>query len=216
MNQTETFNMDLPHSKHLNLEPLSKIFSKTSTTYKFHWFLAILESIEEENFIPTKEVLFIKMYGMAVSSDYFHLSFGSQDKIQENSFEMFEQMDLPQDVSRSEFEKALIEFWGYDTAKLIFHFDKSVPHWFLSPWFSKKNKAQIYLGSQASGNTALYSLYNEFIEINPLWKNYLKQNLQFLRNFCYGALAAYLQKKNPDTEMAQINWSESTEEISMN
>lgn len=204
--------MVLPHSPTLKIQPLSKVFKKTSTTYKFHWFLAILETVDEGNFTPKKETLFIKMYGLVISSNYFHHSFGSQDKIHENSINIFYKREIPEDASRKDFEAALNEFWDYETGKLLFHFDKSVPHWFLSPWIDNKNKSEIYKKSQIFENDCLYSLGKDCIEINPLWKDYLKNNNSLLKSFAYKALAEYLQKKNPQFEIYSSEVSENKDE----
>jgi hypothetical protein len=43
----------------------------------------------------------------------------------------------------------------------------------------------------------LYALYDEKIEINPAWINYLTLNAKLLKDFCYWNLSLFLQSKNP-------------------
>jgi 5-methylcytosine-specific restriction endonuclease McrA len=44
----------------------------------------------------------------------------------------------------------------------------------------------------------LYGLYDDFIQINPIWINYLVENSKILKDFCYWNLSLYLQKRNPN------------------
>jgi len=39
---------------------------------------------------------------------------------------------------------------------------------------------------------------DDSIEINPVWKSYLKDNTRVLKDFCYWNLALFLQAKNPN------------------
>jgi hypothetical protein len=41
-------------------------------------------------------------------------------------------------------------------------------------------------------------LHNNFIEINPIWINYLKSNAKILKDFCYWNLSLFLQTRNPN------------------
>ena len=41
--------MILPSSDNLPVNKLASVFSNTSATYKFYWFLAIIELVEEGN-----------------------------------------------------------------------------------------------------------------------------------------------------------------------
>ncbi len=90
------------------------------------------------------------------------------------------------------------------TNKLLWHFDRNVPHWFLSPWFPKFGgetdawrERRIYEASQIFEADCLYALGDKAIEINPDWEDYLVSNSLALRNFCLHNLAFFLQKRNP-------------------
>jgi hypothetical protein len=91
------------------------------------------------------------------------------------------------------------------TKNVLSHFDKNVPHWFLSPWFPKlknesdnQQKNRIYENSQKFENHTLYSLYKNEIIINPAWTDYLKINAKLIKDFCYWNLALFLQSRNPN------------------
>src|SRR5690606_24578575 len=92
-----------------------------------------------------------------------------------------------------------------DTEKLLWHFNKNVPHWFLSPWFPKienetdsMREKRIYSESQRFESKSMYALHQDYIEINPYWVNYLISNARVLKDFCFWNLALFLQSKNPN------------------
>ena len=74
--------MNLPHDLKVSVSKLSSCFRNTSATYKYYWLLAIIESIEAgKDEIPKKE-LFARMIANAwFTVNYFHVSFGMQDKL---------------------------------------------------------------------------------------------------------------------------------------
>ena len=74
----------LPFSSNINNSALSSVFNNTSATYKFYWFLAIIEEIEQGKKEIEKKRLFSRMVANAwYPINYFKVSFGSQDNISE-------------------------------------------------------------------------------------------------------------------------------------
>src|SRR5699024_7616092 len=63
------------------------------------------------------------------------------------------------------------------------HFDKQVPHRFLSPWYVRKNKREVYELSQAEIESPIYKLYNDKIVIPPAWYNYLQKHIRILLTY---------------------------------
>ncbi len=45
---------------------------------------------------------------------------------------------------------------------------------------------------------SLYALYDNHIEINPKWIEYLENNTKMLKDYCHWNLEIYLQAKNPN------------------
>ncbi|WP_426326781.1 HNH endonuclease domain-containing protein [Pedobacter sp. R-06] len=86
------------------------------------------------------------------------------------------------------------------TQKLLWHFDKQVPHRFLSPWFPSiaENRNATYKVSQTFENNCLYAVDQTHITINPIWIDYLSRNAGILKSFCYWKLSLYFQKHNPN------------------
>ena len=198
--------MYLPLNKKLSTELLASCFNSTSATYKFYWLLAIVEEVEHNANTISKHRLFTKMVTNAwYTVNYFKLSFGKQDLIHKavENIKDFEQLTI--DEKRETLNTKIENSLNINSRRELNHFDKNVPHWFLTPWFSKlsgetdsQQKNRIYECSQNFENNCLYALYKTEIIINPDWVNYLKTNAKLLKDFCYWNLAIFLQTRNPN------------------
>ena len=191
--------MSLPFSSELPVNLLAACFNKTSATYKFYWLISIIQLIEEGKINIPKVDLFSRMISNAwYTVNYFHVSFGKQDLIQDAIKSVREIENIYIDENQKSVFEILSSTKNQNTLKKIWHFDKNVPHWFLSPWFPGKNKADIYNASQSFSEKCLYALHYNAIEINPEWRNYLTANAKVLKDFCYWNLSLFLQSKNPN------------------
>ena len=189
----------LPQYRTLPIQKLAQVFNNTSATYKFYWFLAILDSVESGKREIEKIDLFTKMLSHPwYTVNFFKLSFGSQDKIQ-SSIEVVQDIEnLPITLKKTEIEEKLRHSNHTETQQKLFHFDKNVPHWFLSPWYKKKNKQEIYSLSRESYNSPPYALYDKQILIDPSWYEYFQNHAKLLKEFCYWNLSLFLQSRNPN------------------
>ena len=191
--------MQLPKSSNLPVNLLAACFNNTSSTYKYYWLLSILQEVEIGNRVILKEKLFARMISNAwFTVNYFHVSFGKQDLIQDTIRFINEFEEIPVDEKLNSVFLKLTTTQNRVVKKQLWHFNRNVPHWFLSPWFPGKNRTEIYHSSITLRNNCLYALYDERIEINPLWLSYLSSNLRVLKDFCYWNLSLFLQGKNPN------------------
>lgn len=192
--------MNLPFSESLSVQKLASVFSSTSATYKFYWFLAVLELVEEGNTTILKRKLFSRMISNSwYTVNYFHVSFGKQDLIQEAVKIILKTENITVNESKRNINTVLENTVNIQTIQVLNHFDKNVPHWFISPWFSANtNRNSIYSLSQNYDNGCLYSLEKDYITINPIWIAYLTANSKLLKDFCYWNLCLFLQKRNPN------------------
>lgn len=198
--------MKLPESKELPVNLLAACFNKTTATYKFYWLLSILQAAENGNIKVTKRELFSRIISNAwFTVNYFNVSFGKQDLIQDaiRAINNFEAITI--DEKREIVYQKILTTRNNETEKLLWHFNKNVPHWFLSPWFPRnKNETEsnrekrIYSESQLFASKCLYALHQGFILINPEWMDYLVSNAKVLKDFCFWNLALFLQSKNPN------------------
>ena len=191
--------MNLPFSNNLPVNKLASVFGSTSATYKFYWLIAIIELVEEGNTIIPKKKIFSRMISNSwYTINYFHISFGKQDKFQVAVESILREENLTIDEKKINLNYCLERSNKKETLNQLFHFDKNVPHWFLSSWFPKQNKNSIYKLSQKFEENCLYGLHKEFIEMNPDWISYLKLNAKVLKDYSYWNLALFLQTRNPN------------------
>jgi len=195
--------MQLPENYKLPINNLVAVFNNTSATYKFYWFISLLEIFIEENKteIPLRNILIRMICNAWYPVHYFKISFGYSDILSENIKKIQTLTNFPIDIPKNELYKSLSENQDKNVNSLIKHFDKHVPYRFLSPWFPNKTNSEIVSLSQNFSNDCLYRLKIEkdkTIEISSKWINYLNQNYKLILDFCYWNLTLYLQSKNPN------------------
>jgi 5-methylcytosine-specific restriction endonuclease McrA len=198
--------MMLPESKELPVNLLAACFNRTSSTYKFYWLISIIQAAENGTLKVPKKELFSRMISNSwFTVNYFNVSFGKQDLIQDaiRSINSFESITI--DEKREAVFQKLFKTKKSEIEKLLWHFNKNVPHWFLSPWFPKienetdsMKEKRIYSESKRFESKCLYALHQDYIVINPYWVNYLISNARLLKDFCFWNLALFLQSKNPN------------------
>jgi hypothetical protein len=189
----------LPSSDYLQVNKLVACFNNTTATYKFYWLLSLLEQVEKGKTVITKRELFAGMVSHAwYTIHYFHVSFGKSDLLGEHIHALKQSENLDITASRETIFQQLTTSSNSSTRQLLMHFDRNVPHWFLSPWFPKKTKKEIYECSKDSSYRAPYELRADSLIINHSWVGYFIDNAALIRSFCYWKLALYLQAKNPN------------------
>jgi 5-methylcytosine-specific restriction endonuclease McrA len=209
----------LPQYTNLEIGKLSSIFGNTTNSYKFYWFLAILDSIKENEkaLIPMNELALRMVASVWYPLDYYKLSFGKQDSFKEiakfisahyqvdnsvNSKSLFEQLNGNLD------EKIVKSIQHKVTSTLLIY----VPYRFVRPFFSeetqglKSDKEIKEVIQRQSGNLfsskkerVIYRFTNDCIEINDVWLEYFKIHQSILRGFIYWHLVRFLQKNNVNT-----------------
>jgi hypothetical protein len=190
---------NLPEQSNLPVHRLAACFNKTSATYKFYWFLSILNRVEQGEIKIDKRHLFADMVAQSwFTVNYFHVSFGKQDKLQQAIGKVKLLENLTVDAERNHIFKSLSNSGHKATLKELWHFNSEVPHRFLSPWFKADDINLAYQYSQNFLNNCPYAIDKDHISVNPDWISYLKNNAGILKSFCYWHLAVYLQSKNPN------------------
>lgn len=189
----------LPGNEHLPINKLVACFNNTSSTYKFYWLLSIVDHVEQGRTMIPKYDLFASMISNSwYTIHYFHVSFGSQDILQDCVKLLHDIEDIPVTAKKQDINAQLLASKNNRTINLLYHFDKNVPHWFLSPWFPGKSKKDIYTLSQDFSYLSPYAVNKDFISVNLLWANYIKDNAALIKSFCYWRLSLWLQSKNPN------------------
>lgn len=208
-------NIQLPYSPSLPIHIIASSFDKVTNSYKFYWFLSILESVrnDEGRVLPVKTLLARMTAKVWYPINYFKLSFGKQDQLGNIVAFLMEHsgiaIDSPSDLI---VDTALEHLKSEDeVGKKINKLADYVPYRFIRPFFTdilrneedrRVNGRIRELAEHAfeSQRPCLYRFIHsgKAIEIHPDWYDYLKQHLAILTGFCLWHLINYLQKHNPN------------------
>ncbi len=195
----------LPKSKTLQIEPLTRIFKNTSATYKFYWFLGIVDLYVKRGI--TRMNIWDIMVEMTANAwypvSYFRLSFGKSDSLRDAIISLQEVHNLPMNISLNELRKWLNSHKNDSSVKQTLGFlPKNVPYWFLRPWIDIADTKEIMRRSQTLENNCLYKLTKDgdtiWVELNSRWLPYLKENYVILKDYAYWNLSSFLQVRNPN------------------
>lgn len=101
----------LPISYQLPVEHLAAGFGDVTNSYKFYWFLAILEQLQEKQSpqMATKDLLARMVAGVWYPTNYFKLSFGKQDRLGQVALQLGFDTGLSIDTKRQEIIQNLLE-----------------------------------------------------------------------------------------------------------
>lgn len=192
--------MTLPFDSNLSISKLTSVFGNTSATYKFYWFWAIIDSIESDRQKRISKVdLFARMLTLSwYTVNYFYVSFGKQDLIQDAVREIKDLEGFEIDARQSDLLNKIKRSKNPKTKPILWHFDNNVPHKFLSPWLGSGSRKDIYEDSENPKFNTPYVLEKEFITLNENWFDYFKMHSGILKTFCFWNLTLFLQKRNPN------------------
>lgn len=207
----------LPPSSELPVHYLAAAFNNVTNSYKFYWFLSILEHIQEYNtpIIPLQDLLANMIASVWYPTNYFYLSFGKQDRLSQIALKVKDVTSLPVDARKSKvFGTTLATLSTYtDIGVEISSLGRFVPQRFLRPFFQSLLKGRpdwqvdkliTELAETTFNDHVEPCLYRfvsypkDSIEIQPAWFDYLQRHLNILAGFCLWHLINYLQKNNPN------------------
>ena len=200
-----TKQMDVPQHTSLTTEALSRVFSHTTATYKFYWFIGILDLFVKEG--KTRIDVWDIMIEMVANAwypvCYFHLSFGKSESLYEAIWTIQRARNIPISLSPKELSDWLhANIHDEFVSSTLRFLMNNVPYRFLSPWIRTDNDDEMVARSLTLENGCLYRLVKEdgamWIELNPVWLPYLKANYRILKDFAYWNLTLFLQKRNPN------------------
>ncbi|MCR5549528.1 MAG: HNH endonuclease [Bacteroidales bacterium] len=193
--------MTLPQNNKLPIPALAGIFNNTSATYKFYWFVAIMEIVVKEH--KTKISFWEIIAGMIAESwypiHYFKLSFGKSDSLYMQSLALQQELNIPIDADKKKIKQLLIDNINDNHIKSLLRvFSLNVPYRFLSPWIKYTSDKNVISRSQQFENECLYAINGEYIEVNSKWIDYLSEHYLILKDFAFWNLTEFLQKRNPN------------------
>lgn len=212
--------MQLPNHNSLEISKLNAVFSDVSNSYKFYWFLSILDILQEsdDKLIPINEILLRMVANVWYPLDYYKLSFGKNDGFKGIAHFITGKIKIdnnPNSLSLIDQIKSKLPSEDWDSLnKRVNALINYVPYRFVRPFFSEeisgisdpqvnsKIKQLLDQYFHKSPNRVLYKFVdkekNKFIEINPVWRDYLNKHQGILRGFINWHLIKFLHKNNPN------------------
>lgn len=202
----------LPDSSSLDVAALSRILDETTNSYKFLFFLALLELAAEEGFRPGTRIdlraLACRMLGLAwYPATVFRLSFGTQDRITESlarlrleedpvrfSFDALGRRNLIRAVSERLQDDDLIRYVPFRLIRVFF------AHELQGVKDSKIHQLVTELAREMfEERKPLYCFDTSItkLELHPEWVAYLRQNYVIVQAWAAWSWLQYMQKRNP-------------------
>lgn len=205
----------LPHSYSLPVELLGACFQNTTNSYKFYWFLAILERIKthQDLVIPVNDLKAIMIVNIWYPVIYFKLNFGKQDRLCLAAIALNDSLDAGKGIDKAELNRSVTELRRSSP-----HFEaefrklgRYVPFRFVEPFFRdflrgekdhKKNRLIVKLAEESfwENKPSIYRFLGreqESVELHPAWYKYFQRHVTILEDYTYWNLLKYLQSRNP-------------------
>lgn len=205
----------LPHCNNLNIAALSSIFDNTTNSYKYLFFISLLDLIKNKKF-SVKEILFtdiiVEMLANAwYPHEYFKLSFGKMDKIAQ----AIELLNLNYVKDKNILKNSIRE---NNIENIVNFLSRYVPYRLISPFFYTVLKERgVRCGYGNELEKAMPSIAEEFFHVcNPLykfndsnnpqslilnehWMVYFEQHFTVIEGWALWKWLQYMQKRNPTT-----------------
>lgn len=208
----------LPVADNLPIARLSSIFNNKTNSYKYLFFIALLNLLEESTFctnIFTVDDIYTEMLTIAwYPHTFFKLNFGRQDKIGTLLDEIKNTGSLTTVLSNN-FRHKLRKRMSNHTKEISKTLDRYVKYRLLRPFF--QNEVQGLKGSSlhnkiinlSSARTEEFRPLYLFLEnetkivVLPFWLGYISTNIKILKNFASWEWLKYMQKRNPSVPNLQ-------------
>lgn len=193
--------MTLPQNNKLSISALTGVFNNTSATYKFYWFVALMDIVVKEQ---RTKISFWEIVARMIAESwypihYFKLSFGKSDSLYVQSLALQKELNIPIDADKTKIKQLLTSKINDNRVKSLLRvFTLNVPYRFLSPWIKYTTDKDVVSRSQQFENECLYSINGDFVEVNKNWIDYLSEHYLILRDFAFWNLTEFLQKRNPN------------------
>lgn len=209
----------LPQSERVNVSILSQIFHNTTNSYKYLFFLSILDIITRRKFdtlspISFREIVVEMLANAWYPHNYFKLSFGRQDqvtnKLDSLDLEISEPILKFRDADKKLLRKTI---QSQNIDDIVTFISRYVPFRLIRPFFTSETKGLV----DAKINQILVSLaYDNFELTKPIycfdsqklknctaivlhqdWVEYIADNYSIIRGWVSWKWLCYMQKCNP-------------------
>jgi len=216
--QSDINSLQLPPSKDVDKNKLLQIFQKTTTSYKYLFFMALLKIIRRDNF-ETKTISFDDLSRNMLEIAWypyklFKLSFGLADQISrelENiSVDFTESLDT---TSYMSYDKKISQILS--SVSVSHELLRYVPYRLIQPFVAnylqgvvdakKNNLTNIIAQEHFDEVRPFYYIdtNNKAIVLHPAWVVYFYENFELVESFSKWEWLSYMQKRNPSVPNIQ-------------
>lgn len=214
----------LPLSEQVNVSALACLFGETTNSYKYLFFLSLLDILKRRHFevlspISFQELIVEMLANAWFPHTFFKLSFGSQDKIAQKLDSLDLVIEEPiirfRDADKKMLRKAIA---SQNLKDVLLHLRRYVPFRLIIPFVeteldnvsrSKGNQLDIAMPEIVDRcfetHKPLYRFDSaeykncQSILVHPDWASYLEQHYGIVRDWAAWNWLNYMQKRNPST-----------------
>lgn len=194
--------MTLPNEGVIDVARLSRIYDNTTATYKFYWFVSIINHLvanQNRHAFSFYEIIAGMIAEAWYTIHYFRISFGKLDSLEVNVYKLQELLNIPIDADKERVRNTILQNLENSHVKTCLQvFTLNVPYRFLSPWIPSANNPQVERASLNYMNNCPYAISGKTILIDKLWADYIIRNAVILKDYSYWNLSIFLQKRNPN------------------
>ena len=162
-----------------DIERLKHAFDKKATSYKYFWFLSILDIYKETHLqnITFKQIL-VKMVAKAWKYVFMlNGQFPKTDQLPSYLINLLPLTKLKYNSTEAEVEYEInTNFASLELNSKLNSLLKNVPYRFLSPWIAFTSNDEVKNKSRDSESRCPYKLYDDCITITKLWRETLISN----------------------------------------
>lgn len=187
---------------------LHSAFNKTQNSYKFYWWLAIIDICYQQE---KKEIFFDEIILKIISKlwypvNYYKLSFGKVDQCSNYVKLIKQNYHLNDNISEKDLYLFLISNKDSELlVKIISELTRYVPYRFIRPWVSKETRGlkdslvnSKILELKPSLSPYLIDSLQKKIIMNNDWFYFISESYYLLKAHSYFELIKFLESKNPN------------------
>jgi superfamily II DNA or RNA helicase len=179
-----------------DIEKLWHVFDSKATSYKYFWFLSIIQLYNEnkQDSILHKQIL-TRMISNAWRYVFKEESeFPKTDQIPKYLNQILVQYMLDESSKREEVEGQVLYYYERSHLnRFLSPLLRNVPYRFLSPWIPFTSNDDVIVKSNDQNTRCLYSIHDDGISINAIWRDYLIENYNKIIAFIENELRIFLK-----------------------
>ncbi|WP_414574607.1 HNH endonuclease domain-containing protein [Anabaena sp. CCY 9402-a] len=212
---------NLPNSDNLNISALAGLFDSRTNSYKYLYFLSLLDIIKRRKFenlstISFREIIVEMLANAWYTHNYFKLSFGTQDQIPNKLDSLKLEITEPILKFRDTDKKLLRNtINNQNIDDIVISISRYVSYRLIRPFFSQETRGlkdydvnptiMSLANNQFNTKKPLYYFNAEdqkncnSILLHPDWIHYLEENYTIVRGWASWEWLNYMQQRNPST-----------------